>query len=247
MKKIIVANWKCNPTTQQEAKKLFEAYKGLKSKHEMVVCPPACFLEEAALLLKGKQGVALGAQDCFWQEKGAFTGQVSALQLKSLGVKYVILGHSEKRVLGDTDKIVNQKLKVALKANLKPILCLGETKATREKGKTFELLRGQVKSCLLGVSKKELGQIILAYEPVWAIGSGVACKEDEVLTVILYLKKLIAENYSKKISQEIKIIYGGSVVSENAKEYLNNKWIDGLLLGGASLNKKELNEIVNLI
>ncbi|MDP2950760.1 MAG: triose-phosphate isomerase [bacterium] len=247
MKKIIVANWKCNPTTLREAQTLFSAYKTIKSKHEMVVCPPACFLEEATLLLKGKQGVALGAQDCFWQEKGAFTGQVSALQLKSLGVKYVILGHSEKRALGDTDKVINLKLRIALKAGLKPILCLGETEKAKEQGKTFSLLRGQVKSCLLGVSRKELGQIILAYEPVWAIGSGIACQKDDVLTVVLFLRKFIAENYSKKASQEIKIIYGGSIISENVKDYLNNKWIDGLLLGGASLNKKELNEIVNLI
>ena len=246
MPKILIFNWKMNPNGLKEAKGLLASYKAIKSKHEIIICPPFCFLEEATLLLKTRQGMALGAQDCFLKDGGAFTGQVSALQLKSLGVKYVILGHSEKRALGDTDKIINLKLRTALRAGLKPILCLGETKISKEKGKTFELLKGQVKNCLLGVSKKELGQIILAYEPVWAIGSGVACKEDEVLTVILYLKKLITENYSKKVSSEIRIIYGGSVSSENAKDYLNNKWINGLLIGGASLNKKELSKIIKL-
>ncbi|MDP2951001.1 MAG: triose-phosphate isomerase [bacterium] len=243
MKKIIVANWKCNPKTLKEAKSLFLAYRGIKSKHEIIVCPPVCFLETGDNLLKGKQGIALGAQDCFYQEEGAFTGQVSALQLKSLGVKYVILGHSEKRALGDTDKVINLKLQVALKDGLKPILCLGETKDAKEEGKTFSLLKGQLKNCLKGIAKNKISQIILAYEPVWAIGSGMACKGDEVLTVILYLKKLITETYSKRVSQEIKIIYGGSVVSESARDYLSNKWIDGLLLGGASLNKKELSKI----
>ncbi|MCG2690369.1 triose-phosphate isomerase [Candidatus Parcubacteria bacterium] len=246
MSKILIFNWKMNPRGLKEAKSLLLSYKGIKSKHEVVVCPSFCFLEEAASLLKGKQGIALGAQDCFWQEEGAFTGQVSALQLKSLGVKYIILGHSEKRSLGDTDKIINLKLQIALKAGLKPILCLGETKGAKEQGKTFTLLKGQLRSCLEGVVKNKISQIILAYEPVWAIGSGMACKGDDVLTVILYLKKLVAESYSKKASSEVKIVYGGSIISENAKEYLNNKWIDGLLVGGASLNKKEFNEIAKL-
>jgi len=247
MKKVIVANLKCNPKTLKEASNLFLVYKKIKSQAKIIVCPPFCFLERAKEVFKQKPNFWLGAQDCFYQDRGAFTGQVSALQLKSVGVKYVILGHSEKRALGDTDKIINQKVKIALMAGLVPVLCLGETKKAREQGKTFDLLKSQIRACLQGIVKNKIDSIILAYEPVWAIGSGIAGELDDVLTAILYLRKLIAENYSKKISQDIKVIYGGSISSQNADTYFNNKWIDGLLVGGASLDIKEFSEIAKLI
>ena len=239
MKKIIVANWKCNPITLQEAQTLFLAYKKIKSKHEIVVCPPFCFLPLGS-------GLSLGAQDCFWENKGAFTGQVSPLQLKSLGVEYVILGHSEKRALAETNEIINKKLKVVLKAGLKPILCLGETQAERQEGKTFQVVETCLLVCLKGIAKNQLSRIILAYEPVWAVGSGKPCVADEALTMILFLRKLILKKYSKKLSHSMPILYGGSVDSQNTQEYLSSDWVGGLLVGSASLDPKEFTKIAKL-
>jgi len=231
MRKLIIANWKMNPVSQKEALKL--AFKK-KTKREVVFCAPFPYL----CLLKG---LSLAAQDCFWQEKGPFTGEVSPLMLKNLKVKYVLIGHSERRALGETDEEVSKKTKAVLKAGLTPVLCIGENLEQRRKGKAFSVVEKQVKKGLDRVAKASVGKVIFAYEPIWAIGSGMSCSLEDVLTMILFLRKLLSRAYKKK---KLRILYGGSVDSLNAKEYLSSDWIDGLLVGHSSLDKKEFSKIV---
>ena len=243
--KLIVANWKMNPTERREANQLFKRIKkGLRSikKTEVVICPPFVYLESVKT---HDSNFKLGAQNCFWQEKGAFTGEVSPKMLKDLGVKYVILGHSERRkILGETDGMVAEKIKKALDFNLQPILCLGETKEEREKGKTFKILEKEIKEDLKKIPKSKIGKVALAYEPIWAIGTGNACSVQDALNAILFLRKIISQIFNKKAGKDIKILYGGSINSQNARDFLKEKWIDGLLVGGASLQPKEFLEIL---
>jgi triosephosphate isomerase len=242
MKKIIIANWKCNPITLREAKFLFNSIrKGLRNfkNVEIVICPPFIYLP----LLKPKTytlNPKLGAQDCFWEEKGAFTSQISPLMLKNLGCEYVIIGHSERRALGETDEMINKKLKAAIKAKLKPILCIGETENERKKGKTFQVLKNQIKKALINSSTHQLINLIVAYEPVWAIGTGNPCKPEDAKEVLTFLKKITHQLINSSTHQ---LLYGGSVNSKNAKDYIEVGF-NGLLVGGASLNPKEFIEIV---
>jgi len=241
MKKIIVANWKCNPITLKEAKFIFNSVrKGLRNNKnvEIVICPPFIYLP----LLKPKTytlNPKLGAQDCFWEEKGAFTSQISPLMLKDLGCEYIIIGHSERRALGETDEMINKKLKAAIKAKLKPILCIGETEKERKKGKTFQVLKNQIKKALSGISSLTVhrSKFIFAYEPVWAIGTGNPCRPEMAKEVLEFLKKKL---------KNIPILYGGSVSSKNAKDYIEVGF-EGLLVGGASLNPKEFVKIIKSI
>jgi len=248
MKKIIIANWKMNPSKWKEAESLFESLKkklkGLK-KAEVVVCPPFVYLQE--LRKKRGSGIKLGAQNCFWEEEGAFTGEISPKMLKDLGVKYVILGHSERRRLfAESNEIVAKKIRIILKFNLIPVLCIGETEEERKRGLTFEVLEKQIKESLKGVPKSKLGSVIIAYEPVWAIGTENPCSSDQASRAVLFIKKVIVKNFSREMSKKIKILYGGSVDSKNAKYYLIEDWIDGLLVGSSSLNSKEFSEIVRI-
>jgi len=242
-KKLIVANWKCNPTSLKEAKQLFNSIKkrikGIK-KVEVVVCPPSPFI----LNLKPETlNLKLGAQDCFWEKEGAFTGEISPLMLKNLGIKYVILGHSERRkYLRETDEMINKKIKKALEFNLKPILCIGE-----RKGQTFGILESQVKNGLKNISKKKIKNIIIAYEPIWAIGTGKFCSFDRVLSAALFVRKIIYKEYSKVLAKNLNILYGGSVNKENAKSYIKESGVNGLLVGGASLKPKEFLEILKSV
>jgi len=242
MKKLIVANWKMNPATEKEAKKLFESVKrGVKTAKnaEVVICPPFVYLP----LFKG---LTLGAQNVFFKEKGAFTGEVSALMLKDLGVKYVILGHSEARKYSnETDEIINKKIKECLLVKLKPILCIGE----KEKNKKFEVLKEQITKDLRGIinHKSKILNLIIAYEPVWAIGTGNNCSIDETMSSILFIRKIIAKLYSRELASKMRILYGGSVTSENSNSYIDSAGADGLLVGGASLNVKDFIKIVKSV
>jgi len=219
MKPLIVANWKMNPQTLVEAKRLFNLVrKGTKNVRnvEMVICPPFVYLP----LLK-----ANGAQDCFWEQKGAFTGEVSPPMLKNLDCKYVIVGHSERRrYFEETDEMVNRKLKAAFKNGLRPILCIEKT--------------SQIRKGIKGVSKKELRNLILAYEPVWAIGTGRACGIPEAKKVNFSIRKILKRNV---------LLYGGSVNSQNARDFIKKAKFQGLLIGGASLTPKEFIAIVKTV
>ncbi len=208
---IIVANWKMNPKTLKEAEKLFVSIgRGIKIRRkkrkklpEIVICPPSVYLfnlkKELSSLRSLTPFLKAGAQDVFWEEEGAYTGEISPLMLKDVGCKYVIIGHSERRrYFGETDEMINKKVKAALKAGLYPILCVGETEKERKKGNIGDILRKQIKSALKGISGSELQTLrfSIAYEPVWAIGSGKACEAGEVRKVKLIIKKVLSSLYS---------------------------------------------------
>lgn len=231
MKPLIVANWKMNPVTIKEAEELFNSIKqGVKDIEnvETVICPPFIYLP----LLKG---LTLGAQDCYWEKKGAYTGEVSVAMLKEVGCKYILIGHSERRkYFNETDEIVNRKVKTTLGAGLIPIVCIGETEEERELDKTEGVLEKEIKEGLNGV---DVSKIVIAYEPIWAIGTGNPCDVEEAQRMKEIIKKMV--------SKKIRILYGGSAKANNAEGYLKQAGFDGLLVGGASLDSKEFIKIVN--
>lgn len=248
MKKIIVANWKCNPPSSPEARKMFLALKqgmGRGEKSEVVICPPFVYLAQAAEIFKGGK-IKLGGQNCAVSEGGLHTGEVSASMLKSMKVEYVILGHSERRALGEDNVLINQKIKNVLKNELTPIVCLGETAQQKQNNETFLILEQQIREVLQKVTSTQIGKIILAYEPIWAIGGGQNCPADIALTVALFIRKIIAQIANPTIARRINLLYGGSVDSINADDYLKTEIFSGLLLGGASLKTKEFLKIVSL-
>jgi triosephosphate isomerase (TIM) len=234
MKPLIAANWKLNPTTKKEAEAIFKGIKkGIKGlKSEVVICPPFVYLPAIA---KSVGGFVLGAQNCFFEEKGAFTGEISGAMLKDLGVEYVIIGHSERRkYFSETDEIVNKKIKKAIEAGLKIIFCIGETVQERDGGKKNEVLERQIKQGLAGINNLE--NINIAYEPVWAIGTGNNCSVQETKESVDYIRKFV--------KPDTRILYGGSVKSENSGAYVKEAGANGLLVGGASLNAEEFVKIV---
>ncbi|MDD5750551.1 MAG: triose-phosphate isomerase [Candidatus Pacebacteria bacterium] len=247
MKKLIIANWKMNPSTLREARRMFLALKaGVKSnKSEVVVCPPFVYLAAATEVFKSGK-IRLGAQDCFWAENGPYTGEVSASMLKSIGVKYVILGHSEKRAMGENSETVGKKIKAVLKSNLTPVVCVGETAEQKQKGDAFAALEEQAETIFGGLSGQQIKNIVMAYEPVWAISTAAnsrSCPPDEALTAILFLRKLLAKTAGPKAGQTLPVLYGGSVDESNADDYLRNEAVSGLLAGGVSLNVKKFLKI----
>lgn len=244
MKNLIVANWKMNPVSQKEAKQIFDSVKkGVKNitSAEVVICPPFVYLSSVSPQ-RGSQsegGFALGAQNCFWEEKGAFTGEISGAMLKDLGVEYVIIGHSERRkYFGETDEVINKKIKRALEGGLKVIFCIGETQEQHGPkgypGEKYKVLERQIKKGLAGI--KNLENINIAYEPVWAIGTGNNCSVQETKESVDYVRKFVKEN--------TRILYGGSVKSKNSGAYIKEAGSNGLLVGGASLNTEEFVKII---
>jgi triosephosphate isomerase len=257
MEKLIVANWKMNPLNLTEARKLFNSIKNWVKKHSnflknirIIICPPFVYLEPLLRLLKLRTynlKLRLGAQDLFWEEKGAFTGEISPRMLKNLGVEYVIVGHSERRkILGETDEMINKKLRAAIKAKLKPILCIGEKR--REGGsRKYEEIRNQLKKALKEIPNsffRPPNSLIIAYEPVWAIGTGNPCQPEDAKEILIFLKKFTG-SLSHSLTQPL-ILYGGSVNSKIAKDYIEVGF-DGLLVGGASLGSKEFIKIIKSI
>ncbi len=241
-KYLIVANWKMNPKTQKEAEALFEIVKKIKygAELELIICPPFLWLKTMAQKNK-RINLSLGAQNCHWENFGAYTGEISAAMIADSGAKYVILGHSERRCfMGETDEIINLKLKTAIKVGLKPILCVGE----KEGEEMNFVLEKQLVSALSGLSINQVKEISIAYEPVWAIGTGNACSPDNALSAALFIKKTLTKLYSRFLADKILILYGGSVCSDNAFSYLKYAQMDGLLVGGASLDKKEFSQII---
>jgi len=249
-KKIIAGNWKMFndiSETQNLITKLISGLSGLTLKCEVIICPPYTSLNEAGNLVKNSP-VKLGAQNMHFEENGAFTGEISASMLKSVGCEYVILGHSERRtIFGEGDELINKKVIKALNSGLKPIFCVGETLSERETGTTFDVIKRQITLGLNNVSAIELSKIVLAYEPVWAIGTGKTASPEQAQEVHAFIRNLIKELYSNDEAEKIVIQYGGSVKPENATELLRQTDIDGALVGGACLKADSFIAIVRAV
>ncbi len=246
-KKIIAANWKMNMTVN-EAKSFLDTFVrelGDESRAEVVVIPPFTALAEVSNRLTDVQNVKLGAQNLHWEKSGAFTGEVSAAMLRELFVRYVVVGHSERRTLfGETDATVNKKARAALDATLKPIVCIGETLAQRDANQVEQVLEMQLKGSLAGFSAEELQQMVLAYEPVWAIGTGRTASPEQAQEAQAFIRKTIATIADPATADKIRIQYGGSVKADNASALMSQPDIDGALVGGASLDPRGFAEIV---
>jgi triosephosphate isomerase len=244
-KKIIAGNWKMNKTPK-EASELIGLLKDKVNTDtaDVVFCVPYVDLQLAADALKGTK-IAVGAQNMHCADSGAYTGEISAPMLSEMGVKYVVIGHSERRqYFAETDETVNAKLKQALKYNLIPIVCVGETKTQRGQGITMEFVRMQVKIALLGISAADARKIVFAYEPIWAIGTGDTATSEQAEEVCAAIRQVLSEIYDKQTAEAIRIQYGGSVNAGNAAELFRMPDIDGGLVGGASL-KADFEKIVN--
>lgn len=243
MKKLIVANWKMNPKAAKEALALLEEVKKeVRSvkEAEIIICPPAIWLQN----LKPGATMKMGAQNCHWEMGGAFTGEISATMVAGAGAEYVILGHSERRqFMGETNEIISLKIKAALKAKLKIILCVGE-KIGEEMSTVVE---SQMIASLAGLSVNQMKEMVIAYEPVWAIGTGKACSPDDALSVGLFVRKTLTKLYSRFLAERTPVLYGGSVNEQNCQAYISQSRLDGLLVGGASLDAKELGQIAKKI
>ncbi len=245
-KAIIAGNWKMNKN-RAEAKALIEEMKPLVANAdcEVIICVPYTNLETALALTEGSN-IKVGAENCHWEKSGAFTGEISADMLKEMGVEYVIIGHSERRqYFGETDVTVNQRTRAALDAGLKVILCVGELLAEREQGITFETVALQTKVALGGVSAEELKNIIIAYEPVWAIGTGKTATAEQANEVNHAIREVVASLYGKDAADALTVQYGGSMNAGNADELLAQPDVDGGLIGGASLKAQDFSVIVN--
>lgn len=241
--KTIVANFKMNPTSEKEVVSLLENYQKNYENFKnvnLIIAPPFVYLDKAKNL-----NFSLAAQNCFYLNEGPYTGEISPLMLKNLGVQYVIVGHSERRQMGETDEIINKKIQSILNNELTPILCIGETKEEKLKGKKEEVLKNQLEKDLklennLSPVNKS---IFIAYEPVWAIGTGDFCDPEEANLTHQFIKEFIHYQF---FNFDVKILYGGSVDSKNIKNFLNQLNIDGALVGGASIKKEEIAKILEI-
>lgn len=246
-KMIIAGNWKMN-TTVEESLKLVGAIKkenGDTFKVEVIVAPPFTAIKHVFDAV-GQTSIQVAGQNVFWEESGAFTGEVSAKMLKDAGCKWAIVGHSERRqYFGETDETVCKRLKAALISGLKVIMCVGETLEQREAQKTFDVLDTQVAGGLKGVEKSELSKIAVAYEPVWAIGTGKTATSDQADEAHAQIRRKLAALYDDEAAQAMRILYGGSVKPDNAKELLSRQNVDGALVGGASLKAGDFAAIIS--
>jgi triosephosphate isomerase (TIM) len=236
-RQLIAGNWKMNTnraSAETLAKKTAEAAASMTDV-DLLVCPPYCYLDVVGKTIKGSR-IALGAQDMYFEKDGAFTGEISAAMLVDLGCKFVILGHSERRhILGESDQVVNKKVHAALAAGLIPIVCVGEQLAERNAGQTQRVIRTQFDGSLAGLTPEQICQVVIAYEPVWAIGTGKTASPQQAEEVHRDLRQLLVEKYNGEAANKVVIQYGGSVKSDNAAELLRQPNIDGALVGGASL------------
>lgn len=243
---IIAGNWKMNNTID-DAKELVEKLKPLvvDSEVDIVVCPTYLSLAKV-IELTNNTSIAVGAQNMHFEENGAYTGEVSGEMLKELGLDYVIIGHSERRqYFNETNETVNKKVVKALKLNLKPIVCVGETLEEREQNKAKEIVTTQVKKALLGLSKEEISSIVIAYEPIWAIGTGKTASSEDANEVCGWIRDEVRVLTDVNISEKVRIQYGGSVKPNNIKELMAQPHIDGALVGGASLKADQFAALVN--
>jgi triosephosphate isomerase len=241
----VAGNWKMNKTAGEAIELVRELRASLGGIEgvEVAVAPPFTALDAVQRELQGSS-IRLAAQNLFWEEKGAFTGEVSPLMLKDLGCQYVIVGHSERRqFFGETDDTVNRRLKAALRHTLKPIFCIGETLKEREEGKTFSILGIQLEAGLKGI-EEEMEQVVIAYEPVWAIGTGRTATPEQAEEVHQFIRQRLEKRYGRGIAGNARIQYGGSVTPENVKGLMSQEDIDGALVGGASLKSESFSRIV---
>ena len=247
-RKIIAGNWKMHKTLKEAvdlAGNLKERASQFPSDREVVICPPFTALSVVGEVIKGSP-VKLGAQNTFWEEKGAYTGEVSPPMLKDAGCQYVIIGHSERRqYFGETNYSVNKKMKKVLESGLTPIVCVGEKLQEREDGKTLSIIEEQVREGMEGLSTEEASGLVVAYEPVWAIGTGKTATPQQAEEVHDFIRKKIRELYGEEVANNLPILYGGSIKPQNIASLMECANIDGGLVGGASLELESFSQIIN--
>ena len=248
-KVIIAGNWKMNKTAA-EGRALVEALKPLvadvcPSKADIVVCPPFTTIAAVVEAVRGSN-IKVGAQNVHWAESGAFTGEISAAMLKELGIDYVIIGHSERRqYFGETDATVNSRVKAALAAGLLPIICVGELLEEREGGRTEQVLSAQLEGGLAGLTGEDMRKIVIAYEPVWAIGTGKTATPEVAEETHNFIRMTLNDMFGREIGEGVRIQYGGSMKAENAKELVAQRNIDGGLIGGAALVAESFSKLIH--
>lgn len=248
-KKIVAGNWKMNKTFQEAEDLIFEISDALhengKGETIVIVCPPAPYLEMATDIAS-ENDFYIGAQNAAEFESGAYTGEISAAMLQSMGVSYVILGHSERRqYFGEKDNRIAAKITQAFSKNIIPIYCCGEVLDERNSGKHFEVVRNQISEAMFHLSAEQAAEVIIAYEPVWAIGTGVTASPDQAQEMHKFIRSIIEEKFGKKVADEIVILYGGSCNATNAVELFAQPDVDGGLIGGASLKAPDFVTIIN--
>ncbi|MGA2678318.1 MAG: triose-phosphate isomerase [Sedimentisphaerales bacterium] len=247
-KSFIAGNWKMNTDVHSSVKLAEGVVSGCRemagSKVDVAVCPPFVYLQQVGKALQSSH-IALGSQDIYFEQKGAFTGEISAAMLKDVGCAYALCGHSERRhVIGETDELINKKVHAAILGGLLPILCVGELLDERKANKTDEVVTRQMKKGLAGLIAEKMSAVTIAYEPVWAIGTGLTATPQQAQEVHALIRKLVAQIYDRKIADAIRIQYGGSVKPDNAGELMSQEDVDGLLVGGASLKMEDFVAIV---
>ena len=246
-KKIVAANWKMNMTQAESARfvKALLTNLGEITDVEVVIVPPFTAIAKVIEALGNAQNVTVGAQNMYWEKNGPFTGEISAALLRDLFVRYVVLGHSERRILfGETDEMVNRKVRAAHEAKLRPIVCVGETLEQRDKGNVEKVLSAQLRGSLAGLSPKQLQDTVIAYEPVWAIGTGRNATPAQAQEAHAFIRRTLREMADDATAERVRIQYGGSVKPENARELMSQPDIDGALVGGASLDPRSFAQIV---
>lgn len=248
-RRIIAGNWKMHNNLSESQNLVTKLVNGLNNRNinrEVIICPPFTSLTEVNNLLNDTK-IELGAQNMHFEDKGAFTGEISADMLKSVGCKYVILGHSERRtIFGEPDELINKKIKQVLNAGLTPIFCIGETLEQRENGITNDVIKNQVSEGVKELSEEDANKLIIAYEPIWAIGTGKTATPEQAQEVHKFIRSLLKENFSEDTSENIPILYGGSVKPNNAEDLLAKEDIDGALVGGACLNADSFISIIGV-
>jgi triosephosphate isomerase len=243
---LIAGNWKMN-LNRADAVALARdlAAKGAAADTDVLLCPSNVYLDSVSSAISGS-GISLGAQDVYFEAKGAFTGETSTAMLTDIGCTFVILGHSERRhVIGETDALINKKIHAALAAGLTPVLCVGELLEEREAGKTQEVVKSQFEGSLAGLTDDQVRKTVIAYEPVWAIGTGKTASPEQAQEVHADLRKMLTDRYNLETSDVVRILYGGSVKPDNAADLMSQADIDGALVGGASLDADSFAAIIN--
>ena len=244
---LVIGNWKLNPGTNVEAKTLFADIRKKIPKDNtatVVVAPPFLFIPELAKTVNEK--VLLGAQDVFYEERGALTGEIGAGMLASFGVSHIIIGHSERRHLGETDDQVSKKIHAVLKRRLTPVVCIGER--TRDnQGQFFNAIAAQIKALTQGLTAMQLQKVVIAYEPIWAIGTGATATAENVKEMQLFIVSTLTKLFDRKVAEKVRLVYGGSVKASNAKELYEQGGMNGFLVGGASLRAAEFIAIIKAV
>lgn len=247
-KKIIVGNWKMNPISLDEARRIFRSIKKVSTKlhsTQIVICPPFVYLQPL-LNRNNDLLISLGTQDVFYEEQGSFTGDISVPMIKNMGAKYIIIGHSERRSKGETDEIISKKVQMVLESGLNAILCVGE-KERDANGAYLDTLKNQIKNSLNKVSKKNINRLIVAYEPIWAIGAKESMNPATIHEMALFVKKVLSDIYGHDDAMNTAILYGGSVNFRNAPDIIVKGEVDGLLVGRESLNSAGFGELLKAV